>query len=99
MSTSNILDNMYRNAASFGRDVFHYAVSGTTFTVVCSVPFWSEMHEFLQSGNESIYKDAGFQLGFLLVAAIVLFGLGHVLVATSFCIARVEMFLWPLPTR
>ena len=40
MTTTNAIDAIYGRAASLGRDVFHYIVTGTLFAVVCSVPWW-----------------------------------------------------------
>ena len=33
MAPSNIVNPLYERAASFGRDVFHYIVTGTMFGV------------------------------------------------------------------
>ena len=48
MTTTNAIDAIYGRAASLGRDVFHYIVTGTLFAVVCSVPW---RHGF--NGNTS----------------------------------------------
>ena len=78
MPSRSLLESVYERAASFGRDVFQYIVTGTLFAVVGSVPWWSDIpwEEVRGSG----------QIIVLLVAAIVLFGLGHVLSAIGFCI-------------
>ncbi len=54
------------------------------------MPCWPEIHGFLQSGTAPIFEEAGIQLGFLLVAAIVLFGLGHALLALAFVVRSVR---------
>ena len=78
MAPSSILDSVYERAASFGRDVFHYMVTGTMFAVVCSVPWWSDTRW------EEVRESS--QIVLLFVAATVLFGLGHVLFAIGFWI-------------
>ena len=40
MATGDAIDRIYGGAVSFGRDVFHYIVTGTVFVLVCSVPLW-----------------------------------------------------------
>ena len=78
MAPSNVLDSVYGRAASLGRDVFQYIVTGTMFAIVCSVPWWSN----------SLWKEiqGSSQITFLLVVGTVLFGLGHVLLTIGFWI-------------
>ena len=78
MAPSSILNAVYERAASFGRDVFEYMVTGTMFAVVCSVPWWSDIPWEEVRGSS--------QIVLLFVAATVLFGLGHVLLAIGFWI-------------
>ena len=78
MVATNIVDSVYERAASLGRDVFHYVVAGTMFATVASVPWWSNI------SWEKIRELS--QIPLLLVAAAVLFGLGHVLLAIGFWI-------------
>ena len=80
MAASSILDSVYERASSFGRDVFHYMVTGTMFAIVCSVPWWSEARWEQVRGSS--------QIVLLFVAATVLFGLGHVLLAIGFRIRK-----------
>lgn len=80
MAPSSILDSVYERASSFGRDVFHYMVTGTMFAIVCSVPWWSEARWEQVRGSS--------QIALLFVAATVLFGLGHVLLAIGFRIRK-----------
>ena len=85
MAPSRLLDSVYEKAASFGRDVFQYIVTGAMFAVVCSVPWWS---------NEPWEEVRGSsQITLLLVVATVLFGLGHVLLAIGFWIRN--KIIWP----
>ena len=79
MASPNVLvDSVYGRAASFGRDVFHYMVTGTVFAIGCSVPWWSNIP--WQQIRESS------QIAVLLVAAAVLFALGHALLAVGYSI-------------
>ena len=78
MVSPGVVDSVYERAASFGRDVFHYVVTGTMFAIVSSVPWWSDI-PWGQIRESS-------QIAVLLVAAAVLFGLGHVLLAIGFWI-------------
>lgn len=78
MTPSSLLDSLYERAASFGRDVFHYIVTGTMFAIVCSMPWWSSIPWEEVRGSS--------QIAVLFVAATVLFGLGHVLLAIGFWI-------------
>ena len=78
MVSPAVVDSVYERAASFGRDVFHYVVTGTMFAIVTSVPWWSDA--LWGQIRESS------QIAVLLVAAAVLFGLGHVLLAIGFWI-------------
>ena len=78
MVSPTVVDSVYERAASFGRDVFHYVVTGTMFAIVTSVPWWSDA--LWGQIRESS------QIAVLLVAAAVLFGLGHVLLAIGFWI-------------
>ena len=88
MATGDAIDRIYGRAASFGRDVFHYIVTGTVFALVCSAPLWPRIR--LESSElskwQSAVTDAGVQLAALLVAAIVLFCLGHLLSCVGFWI-------------
>ena len=45
MAPPNLVDSLYGRTASFGRDVFHYIVTGTIFAFVASVPWWSKLNE------------------------------------------------------
>ena len=78
MVSPGVVDSVYERAESFGRDVFHYVVTGTMFAIVSSVPWWSDI-PWGQIRESS-------QIAVLLVAAAVLFGLGHVLLAIGFWI-------------
>ena len=78
MVSPGLVDAVYERATSFGRDIFQYILTGTMFAIVCSVPWWSDIpwKEVRESS----------QITLLLVAAIVLFGLGHVLLTIGFWI-------------
>ena len=78
MASSNVLDSVYGKAASFGRDVFHYMVTGTVFVIGCSVPWWFNIP--WQQIRESS------QIAVLVVAAAGLFALGHALLGIGFWI-------------
>ena len=78
MVSPSVVDSVYERAASFGRDVFHYVVTGAMFAIVSSVPWWSDI-PWGQIRESS-------QIAALLVATAVLFGLGHVLLAVGFWI-------------
>ena len=83
MAPSSI-DPLYERAASFGRDVFHYIVTGTLFAVVSSVPWWSKLSEWQADDIAPIFGDAPIQIALASIALIVLFGVGHVLLALGF---------------
>lgn len=83
MAPPNIVDSLYERASSFGRDVFVYIAAGTMFAVVCSVPWWWTI-------PWATIRESS-QFAFLLVAAVVLFGVGHVLLAIGFCSRRLWM--------
>lgn len=78
VAPSSLQDSVYEKAASFGRDVFQYIVTGTMFAIVCSVPWWSSIPWEEVRGSS--------QLTVLFVVATVLFALGHVLLAIGFWI-------------
>ena len=80
MPPPNILDSVYGKAASLGRDVFQYIMTGAMFAIVGSVPWWSTGLSLWKELQESG------QITLLLVAATVLFGLGHVLLTIGFWI-------------
>lgn len=78
MNTTNPLDSIYEKAASLGRDVFQYVVTGTMFAIVSCAPWRSEIPWWwIREWN---------QFTLLLVAIVVLFSLGHALLAIGFCI-------------
>lgn len=86
-SAPGFVGALYGRAASFGRDVFHYVVTGAVFVFVCSVPWWPQIYKLLKSGSselQPIVTDAGFQVSALLVAGILLFCIGHVLLSVGF---------------
>ena len=90
MPAREAVDAVYGRAASFGRDVFHYIVTGTAFVVVCSVPWWPETPELLTglqaSSLSPLIDSTWMQAIVLIVAVIVLFCIGHVLLSVGFCI-------------
>ncbi len=88
MAPSNIVDSLYERTASFGRDLFHYIVTGTMFAVVSSVPWWSKLNECRANVIAPILEDVRVQIALLFVAVIVLFGMGHVLLAIGFCLQK-----------
>ena len=79
MPPSGFLDSVYERSASFGRDVFHYMVTGTMVVIVGSVPWWSMIRpaEVPESSRIALL---------LVAAAIPVFSLGHVLLAIGFWI-------------
>ena len=85
---SNIIDSLYERAASFGRDVFHYIVTGTIFGVVCSVAWWPKLAECRAGDVAPIPENPRVQIALLFVTVIVLFGIGHLLLAIGFCLQR-----------
>ena len=80
MAKLNVFDSVYEQAASFGRDVLQYIVTGAVFVVVSSVP-WRADFEWEQIRQSS-------QITVVLVTATILFGLGHVLLAVGFWIQK-----------
>ncbi len=90
-SAPGFVGALYGRTASFGRDVFHYVVTGTVFVFVGSVPWWPQVHNLLKSRLselQPIVTDAGVQAPALLVAGILLFCMGHVLLSVGFCIRK-----------
>ena len=86
MPACNAIDAICGKASPFGRDAFHYFVGGTAFAVVCSAPAWPWIGGFIGRGDLGALMETGFQLGFLMVAVIVLFPLGHLLLGIGFWI-------------
>ena len=85
MPAREAVDAVYGRAASFGRDVFHYIVTGTAFVVVCSVPWWPAISGLPESSLSPTIDSTWMQAIVLIVAVIVLFCIGHVLLSVGFC--------------
>ena len=88
MARTDVFDSVCERAASFGRDVFHYLVTGTIFSFLLSVPWWSKLDEVPVRIVVPIFEDAGVQIALLFVALMVLFSLGHVLLSVGFCVQK-----------
>lgn len=92
MAAVDVIGRIYSGASSFGRDVFHYIVTGTLFVVVCSIPFWERCGDFWPSSlSEAVVESTGLQIVLLFVAAIVMFCTGHALLSVGFCIRK---YVW-----
>ena len=80
------LDVVYGRAASFGRDVFHYIVTGTAFVIVCSIPWWPAISQLQDSSVLPMIDSTWIPAIVLFATMIVLFCIGHVLLSVGFCI-------------
>ena len=88
MTARDAIDAAYGRAASFGRDVFHYIVTGTVFGLVCSVAIWPWIPVDGALTVPPVAQATSAQIAFLGVVLVALFGTGHVLLAVGFCIRR-----------
>ena len=88
------INTIYGRASFFGRDLFYYVLSGMTFALVISSPVWPRIRAALESGLPSIYMETGFQIGFFLVAVMMLFGLGHLMLAFGLGIRRLWAWMF-----
>ena len=88
MATGDAIDRIYGGAVSFGRDVFHYIVTGTVFVLVCSVPLWPVLWKLAAANFKPGIGSTGIQGVALFVALAVLFCIGHVFLAVGFCIRK-----------
>lgn len=88
MATGDVIGRIYSGASSFGRDVFHYIVTGTLFVVVCSIPFWERCGGLWLSSWSEAVESPGLQIVLLFVAVIVMSCIGHVLLSVGFCIRK-----------
>ena len=86
MAAGDVIGRIYSGASSFGRDVFHYIVTGTLFVVVCSIPFWEWCGGLWLSSLSEAVESPGLQIVLLFVAVIVMFCTGHALLSIGFCI-------------
>ena len=88
MTARDVIDAAYGRATSFGRDVFHYVVTGTVFALFCSAAIWSRIPDIHTIKLPPVAEPASVQLALLGVVLVALFGAGHVLLAVGFCIRR-----------
>ena len=89
MAASDVVGTVYKSTASFGRDVFHYIVTGTVFVLICGVPLWPPLQELCTSmctSMQSAIGSARVQIAMLFAAVVVLFCIGHVLLSVGFVI-------------
>ena len=86
MTARDVIDATYGRATSFGRDVFHYVVTGTVFALVCSAAIWSRIPQISAVDLPPVAEPASVQVALLGVVLVALFGAGHVLLAVGFCI-------------
>lgn len=90
----NAIDHIYAKSTAFGRDIFHYLVSGMMLMLIVAIPF-AFGKPILPDSLNRLFGDSGWLIASVLfMVAIVAYALGHIVMSIGFMFRNLWVLLF-----